>query len=260
MKSFSAFSNPATRPRQVLILVLACMTGLALQAQNGTVETLRYYSTTQSDSCSMNIYLPPGYVDAGDTNHYPVLYLMHGGGENYTYWVNYGNADEVMDDYITNDIAVPMIIVMPDGRNLAPEIFTNEMLNDVIPLIESNFRVIADKDHRGMGGLSFGGQQSLEVGLLNYDMFGYLCIMSSGYFSDTYYNKAEALLKTDSAEVEASMRYFYFAEGTKYDLTYESGMRSMALFRKYGLTVHYWEYPGGHQWVVWREDFKSFTP
>lgn len=259
MKIVQAFLKNLLRP-ETLIAFLVLSAGIALQAQNGTVESLRYYSTTQNDSCDLNIYLPPGYTDVSNTDSFPVLYLMHGGGEDYTYWVNYGNADEVMDDYIPNEVAVPMIIVMPDGRNLQPDVFSNAIRNDIIPYIESNYRVIADKDHRGMAGLSWGGQQSLEVGILHYELFGYLAIMSSGYFSDDNYNEAAAKLETDAAAIEASMRYFYFAEGTKYDLTYESGMRALALFREHGLTVHYWEYPGGHQWTVWREDFKSFTP
>ena len=126
--------------------------------------------------------------------------------------------------------------------------------------MESNYRIIADKDHRGVGGLSWGGLQTLVLGIPHYDMFGYLAVLSSGYFSDNYYNDADAFLATNAADVEKSLRYFYLGEGTKYDLAYEYGMKAIAMFRGYGLTVHYWEYSGGHQWEVWRKDFKSFTP
>jgi hypothetical protein len=72
--------------------------------------------------------------------------LMPGGGEDYTYWMRAGKADTVLNYYIEHGIAVPMILVTPDGRNLSPEIFSNEMLNDIIPYVESNYRVKADKD------------------------------------------------------------------------------------------------------------------
>ena len=241
-----------------IVWVISFTTSLA---DEGRIITVTYYSTTQSDSCNMNIYLPAGYDEPANSDvNYPAFYIMHGYGEDYEYWGRQGKADTVLNYYISNEIAVPMILVMPDGRNLSPEIFSNEMLNDIIPYIESNYRIIADKDHRGMGGLSWGGAQSLEVGILHYDMFGYLAIMSSGYFTEDNYNEARALLETDAVEMEQSIRYFYFAQGTKYDQTYEIGMVALHMFRDYGLTVHYWEFSGGHQWEVWREDFKSFTP
>jgi uncharacterized repeat protein (TIGR02543 family) len=229
-------------------------------AQEGTVETITYYSTTQDDSCRMNVYCPPGYYDLADTNHYPVFYLVHGGGEDYTYWENYGRADTVLNYYISTGEAVPMILVMPDGRNLPPAIFSNEMLNDIIPYIELNFRVKTDKDSRGIGGLSWGGSQSLKIGIPHYEMFGYMAILSSGYFSQDDFTEAEDFLALHATDVEKSLRYFYFAQGSEYDITYESGMLALQMFRDNGLTVHYWEYSGGHQWSVWRQDFKSFTP
>jgi uncharacterized repeat protein (TIGR02543 family) len=244
----------------IVAVTLTCILIFPSDAQQGTVETITYYSATQNDSCRMNVYCPPGYYDITDTNHYPVLYLMHGGGENYTYWMNNGEADETLNEYISTGKAVPMILVTPDGRNLSPEILSNEIRHEVIPYIESNFRVIADKDHRGIGGLSWGGMQALELGIMHYEMFGYMAILSSGYFSVDNFNRAEAFLDTTAGKVEKSIRYFYFAEGTKYDLAYESGMQALSMFREKGLTVHYWEYSGGHQWSVWIQDFKSFTP
>jgi uncharacterized repeat protein (TIGR02543 family) len=246
--------------KPAIAFAFICMFAFIGRAQQGTVEDITYYSTTQDDECHMNIYFPPGYDDEADTNHYPVFYLVHGYGENYTHWKNYGRADTVLNYYINHDQAVPMILVMPDGRNLPPEVYSSEVLTDIIPYVESHYRVKTDKDSRGIGGLSWGGQQSLKVGILNYEMFGYMAILSSGYFSADLFNEAEAFLDTNAAKVEESLRYFYFAEGTSFDLAYESGMQALQMFREKGLTVHYWEYQGGHQWTVWREDFKSFAP
>jgi len=244
-----------------IVIVVTLVINYTSSAADGTVSIIKYHSTTQNDSCLMNIYLPAGYNEAADSNHfYPVFYLMHGGGENYTYWINAGNADTVLNYYISHGICVPMILVMPDGKNIAPATFSNEIINDVIPYIESNYRVIADKDHRGMGGLSWGGMQSLEVGILHYEMFGYLAILSSGYFASENYDKAKTFVEANAIDMEKSIRYFYFAEGTSYDLAYKSGMQALKLFRDNDITVHYWEFQGGHQWSVWKEDFKSFTP
>jgi uncharacterized repeat protein (TIGR02543 family) len=232
-------------------------------ATSGSVITVSYHSSTQNTQCQMNIYLPAGYDDVADSsNHYPVFYLFHGGGENYTYWVNAGFADTVLNYYISTGKCVPMILVMPDCKNIAPATFANEMLNDIIPYIESHYRVKADKDHRGVGGLSWGGMQALELGIYHYELFGYISSLSSGWFTTetATYDRAKSFLTAHAADMEKSIRYFYFAEGTSYDIAYNNGMATLKLFKDYNLTVHYWEYSGGHQWSVWKEDFKSFVP
>jgi uncharacterized repeat protein (TIGR02543 family) len=261
MKNFSFYKWNAIQFKLCIIIGVTLVINFTSSAADGTVSTIKYHSTTQNDSCLMNIYLPAGYNDAADSNHfYPVFYLMHGGGENYKYWIVSGNADTVLNYYISHGISVPMILVMPDGKNIDPAIYSNEIINDIIPYIESNYRVIADKDHRGIGGLSWGGMQSLEVGILHYEMFGYLAILSSGYFASENYDKAKTFVESNAAAMEKSIRYFYFAEGTSYDLAYSSGMQALKLFRDNNITVNYWEFQGGHQWSVWKEDFKAFTP
>jgi uncharacterized repeat protein (TIGR02543 family) len=261
MKTISLFKLNAADFKLFILLGITLAINFASSAADGTVLTIKYHSTTQNDSCLMNIYLPAGYNDAADSNnHYPVFYLVHGHGEDYSYWIRAGFADTVLNNFISAGKAVPMILVMPDGRDLPPITYSNEILNDVIPYIESHYRVKADKDHRGVGGLSWGGMQSLEVGILHYQMFGYMAILSSGYFAADGYDRAKTFLQTNAAAVEKNLRYFYFAEGTSYDLAYSSGMTALKLFRDNHLTVHYWEYSGGHQWSVWKEDFKSFVP
>ncbi|HEY9123837.1 MAG TPA: InlB B-repeat-containing protein [Bacteroidales bacterium] len=229
----------------------------------GTVTTITYYSTTQKVDCKMNVYVPYGYDQEADTvNSYPVFYLIHGGGENYTHWVNSGNAKGTLDEFIAAGKAVPMILVMPDAKNLAADVFAKELINDIIPYIEKNYRVKADKDHRGVGGLSWGGLQAMEAGIYHYEMFGYLSVLSSGWFTNetATYNRAKAFLSAHGKDMEKSIRYLYFSEGTSTDIAYNNGMATLKVLRDSGLTVHYWEHPGGHQWSAWREDFRSFAP
>lgn len=250
-----------------LILMIICILLTSFNntcsAEAGSVVTVTYYSTTQGTSCNMNVYLPAGYQEDADTvNYYPVFYLIHGGGENYTHWVNSGQANTTLDTYIASGEAVPMILVMPDGKNLSPDIFSNELLNDIIPYIETNYRVIVDKDHRGVGGLSWGGLQAMEAGIYHYNFFGYLAVLSSGWFTTEVatYNRARSFLETNSTAMENTIRYLYFSEGTSSDIAYENGLATLGLLKEYGLTAHYWEHFGGHSWTAWTADFKALAP
>ena len=243
----------------LFILVISNLTF----AVNSTVKTITYHSTTQNTSCKMNIYLPPGYTDSADsTNYYPVFYMIHGGGENYTHWIESGYADKTLDNAINSGKATPMILVMPDAKNLDPAVFCSELLNDIIPYIEKNYRVKTDKNNRGVGGLSWGGLQAMEAGIYHYEMFGYVSILSSGWFTtdNSAYDRAKKFLAANASEMEKSYRYFYFGEGTKEDIAYANGQSTLKVLRDNKLTIHYWEFPSGHWWGVWREDFKAMVP
>lgn len=248
---------------RIIIPLIVAWTFHPVLRAGGSVITITYYSTTQNTECKMNVYLPQGYNDPQDSvNYYPVFYLIHGGGENYTHWVNSGNAKTTLDEYIAAGKAVPMILVMPDGKNLAPEVFSQELINDIIPYIETHYRVKADKDHRGVGGLSWGGLQAMDAGLYHYELFGYVAVLSSGWFTSetATYNKFRNFLAEHGADMENSIRYLYFSEGTSTDIAYTNGMATLKALRDYGITVHYWEHAGGHSWSAWREDLKSFLP
>jgi uncharacterized repeat protein (TIGR02543 family) len=233
------------------------------KANEGAVHKITYQSTTQNTACNMNVYLPFGYNTESDSlNYYPVFYLIHGGGENYMHWVNSGNAKTTLDTYIASGKAVPMIMVMPDAKNLSPEIFYNELINDIIPYIEKTYRVKTDKDNRGVGGLSWGGLQAMEAGIYHYELFGYLSVLSSGWFTsdNAAYTRARNFLSSHGEEMENSIRYLYFGQGTSSDMAYENGQATLKVLREAGLTVHYWEKAGGHTWAAWKEDLKSFLP
>ena len=138
----------------------------------------------------MNVYTPPGY---SADEKYPVLYLLHGIGGDETEWQRFCKPDVILDNLIADGKAVPMIIVMPNGRaqkndraegNVfasAPafETFEEDLLDDVIPAIESRYSVIADREHRALAGLSMGGGQSLNFGLAHLDTFAWVGGFSS---------------------------------------------------------------------------------
>jgi enterochelin esterase-like enzyme len=150
----------------------------------GKLETITYNSKSIGVDRKAVIYTPPNY----DPNKkYPVLYLMHGIGGNETHWTTLCSANKILDNLIADNKAVPMIIVMPNGRATAEPPSTNfmadfnyyanlepDLLNDLMPYIESHYSVYTDRDHRALTGLSMGGGQGLNFGINNIDKFAWV--------------------------------------------------------------------------------------
>src|SRR5581483_4902194 len=157
---------------------------------HGKLEMIEYDSKTVGTTRKMQVYTPPGY--ATDKN-YPVLYLLHGIGGDETEWERFATPDVLLDNLIADGKAVPMIIVMPNGRAqkddrpgpnpmaTAPAfaVFERDLLDDVIPAIESRYSVQAEREHRALAGLSMGGGQSLNFGLAHLDTFAWVGGFSS---------------------------------------------------------------------------------
>src|SRR5690606_13756401 len=130
---------------------------------------------------------PPGYTKG---KRYPVLYLLHGIGGTEKEWLEHGQPQVILDNLYSKGKLEPMIVVMPNGRAMkddsasgnifAPDKveafanFENDLLNDLIPFIEKNFKVYKDKEHRAIAGLSMGGGQTLNFGLGNLDKFAWI--------------------------------------------------------------------------------------
>lgn len=158
----------------------------------GTLEMIEYDSKTVGTRRKMQVYTPPGYSkDAG--KKYPVLYLLHGIGGDETEWQRFASPNVMLDNLIADGKAEPMIIVMPNGRaqkNDRPEgnvfasapafaVFERDLLDDVIPTIESRYSTHTDREHRALAGLSMGGGQSLNFGLGHLDKFSWVGGFSS---------------------------------------------------------------------------------
>ena len=172
---------------------------------HGKLEMIQYDSKSVGTRRKMNVYTPPGY---SADQKYPVLYLLHGIGGDETEWQRVCKPEVILDNLIADGKAVPMIVVMPNGRaqkndraegNVfasAPafEKFEADLLEDVIPAIESRYSVIADREHRALAGLSMGGGQSLNFGLAHLDTFAWV-----GGFSSAPNTKPPAELVPDPA-------------------------------------------------------------
>lgn len=229
---------------------------------HGDIRMKRYFSTTANDWRRAYIYCPPGYDSSNDS--YPVLYLQHGGGEDERGWATQGLTDVIMDNLIAQGKATPMIIVMADGNSAD---FEKELLNDVIPMTEKNYRVKPGRENRALAGLSMGGIQTLNIGIPNLDKFASLGVFSSGWFanpnpfgvmmdSEKYYD----MLKANKDEYNDKLKVFWLSMGGKEDIAYENCRVMRDRFDKIGIKYDYFETPGGHTWPVWRESLYQFAP
>ncbi|MGW8369105.1 MAG: alpha/beta hydrolase [Gammaproteobacteria bacterium] len=160
---------------------------------HGDVHTLQYQSKSLDRHREAIVYLPPGYYAKSDS--YPVLYLLHGAGGDERTWVDRQQANNILDNLIADGHLDPLVVVMPYGytrelpegerrRGAADyktdmEEFAVEFIEDLVPLIESRYRVVPDGSHRAIAGLSMGGGQSLAIGLAHPDMFSAVAGFSS---------------------------------------------------------------------------------
>jgi enterochelin esterase-like enzyme len=170
---------------------------------HGKLEMIEYDSKTVGTKRKMQVYTPPGY---SKDKKYPVLYLLHGIGGDETEWERFAKPDVLEDNLLADGKAVPMIIVMPNGRAEADDHpkgdvmrhapafakFEDDLLKDVIPTIKSRYSVESDREHRALAGLSMGGGQSLNFGLAHVDTFAWV-----GGFSSAPNTKAPEKLLPD---------------------------------------------------------------
>jgi enterochelin esterase-like enzyme len=191
----------------------------------GRVEEFVYPSGVTGTQRKANVYLPAGY--SGD-RRYPVLYLLHGIAGNHDEWRGYVRAPAILDNLIADGLAVPMIVVMPNGRALPDDrpppsdrIFTPEhaagfakferdLLDDLIPAIEAKYSTFADRKHRALAGLSMGGGQALNFGLGHLGTFAWV-----GGFSAAPNTRPGAELLADPATVGSQLDLLYLSCGNK---------------------------------------------
>lgn len=187
-----------------------------------------------------------------------MLYIQHGGGEDETGWAVQGRTDIILDNLIATGQANPMLVAMPDGNT---KDFESELLNDIIPVVEKEFRVIADADHRGLSGLSMGGIQTLNTVIRHPELFRYVGVFSSGWISaandaEEYYN----LLKARPDYFNEQFKVFYLTMGGQEDIAWNNCRLMKERFDEIGIKYDYFETPGGHTWPVWRESLYRFAP
>ncbi|MFZ1976867.1 MAG: alpha/beta hydrolase-fold protein [Bacteroidota bacterium] len=225
---------------------------------HGLMSIVYYESKATNSTRRMFVWTPPLYFS--NNKKLPVLYLMHGGGDNDANWPGQGKAGWILDNLFAEGKITPMIVVMPDG-SIPIETFAHDLGSNIVPYIETNFRVLADAPHRAIAGLSMGGIQLLET-LADYpDMFAYVNVMSSGWFT----SNPESLEKYDKRVMavapilKKNIKYFIFTTGGKTDMASKNTPSTQAIFTKYGIQSDFSEMEGGHSMYVWRHDLYNFT-
>jgi len=239
---------------------------------HGTVTQIWYQSKTTGKRRSAHIYLPPGYHRQADAK-YPVVYLLHGSGDDDRHWSQLGQANVIADNLIAEKKAVPMIIVMPDGHPAGTtnpaatqeerrlhsaenrRLFGEDLLGSIIPLVEAEYRAKTDRESRTIVGLSMGAGQSLDVGLKNLDRFAYVGAFSGGMAGPDVMSK----LTADPAAVNKQLRLLWIGIG-KDDRGVVVNRLLTEQLKQLGIKHEYHETDGAHSWMVWRGYLAEFLP
>jgi enterochelin esterase-like enzyme len=243
---------------------------------HGQIRQNLYFSKVSKSMRRCFVYTPPEY-DKDTTKRYPVLYLQHGGGEDETGWPGQGKTNLIMDNLIAEAKARPFIIVMDNGTWSMPgqdrprrregggawppagwaDTFKKILLEDIIPMIDANYRTFADQPHRAMAGLSMGGMQTNAIAMENLDVFSYIGIFSGGTVGDpaTAHNGVMANAQEFNKKVKLIFQSCGSRERpegvrTNHDQLKAAGINS----------VFYISPDTAHEWQTWRRSLYQFVP
>lgn len=237
---------------------------------HGTLHRHTYHSDVLDDDRHLTIYTPPGYASQPETS-YPVLYLLHGGGDDDRGWTLMGRVHAIMDNLLAEGKVEPMIIAMPLGQavprtaymtsrqNMNTPLFEKDFFAHVLPLVESTYRTKQDRTYRAMAGLSMGGGQTDQIGLAHLDTFSAIGILSAGMRD---FDQRHAALLDNPESTNKQLNLFFIGCGTLDTLAYEGTEAMHSLLVEKDIHHVYWTLEGaGHTWVVWRTAlYDEFLP
>ena len=227
---------------------------------HGRIEYASYYSKSLGATNHAVVYLPPRYMQDRDKK-YPVFYLISGTTDTEEVYYKVGRVNYILDNLLADKAAKEMIVVMPYGNptklltkkpegNGMPQTrfggdpFSKDLIEDLMPYIESNYRTINNKDHRAIGGFSRGGNQALYNGLTNLDKFSYLCSYSSFTSTDipNVYDQAD--------DTNKKIRLFWLGVGTD-DFLYGNARDYMEFLDQKGIksVKEFTSDKFGHTWM-----------
>jgi len=262
------------------------------------VSSLKAQESRVFDALSMNseildmerkfaVYLPPGYEYSQLS--YPVLYLLHGAGDDQTGWVQFGEVQHIADKAFAEGIATQMIIVMPDA-NTGKRGYFNDVNNDwryedfffeeLMPYVESTYRIKKEKRYRAIAGLSMGGGGTYFYAMHRPDLFSSACPLSAALrnnsFEDfknglvsnevevknpatleAYYDRHQALrqIEVNDAEDIKSVKWFFDCGDD--DFLYEGNSLVHIAMKKKEIPHEFRIRDGAHNWTYWRESLPT---
>lgn len=235
---------------------------------HGEISIKRYFSPVMNKWRQFYIYKPAGY-DVNINEKYPVLYILHGGGEDERGWATQGKTDLILDNLIAENKAKKMLIVMADGNMDVQGTDENyyrmserEMKQSIIPFVEKNYRAETDSKSRALAGLSMGGMQTLYVGINNTDLFSYLGVFSSGWRMPADSKLADAqysFMKDNTEKINNNLKQFWISQGGQEDIAWKNCQIMLKKLDELKVNYTYSEYPGGHTWPVWRNNLYNFA-
>jgi enterochelin esterase-like enzyme len=252
---------------------------------HGAVASVTYFSKSLNRFRRMHVYTPPGYETG--SQKYPVFYLLHGAGDCDDSWSSVGRAGFVVDNLIAAKKAKPMVIVMPAGHTgpfdfgrpgagaaRTPDFnddFVKDFVNDIMPYAETHYRIVRDRQHRAIAGLSMGGAHTLNIAIPHPDEFSYVGVFSSGIFGIVPQGGPAAgsasgpsweqqhQSELDNPAGKKDWKLLWFATG-KDDFLIGTSKASVELLQKHGFKAEFHESAGAHTWTNWREYLNQFTP
>jgi enterochelin esterase-like enzyme len=239
----------------------------------GEVHHHFYRSSVAGDQRDFYVYTPPGY-DPTAKKTYPVLYLLHGYSDDASGWTAVGRANVILDNLIAQGKAKPMIVVMPlgygtmemitlglgafDHHDVRDKNFSNfreALLTEVMPKVESEYRITTDRNSRAIAGLSMGGSESLLTGLNNLDKFAWIGAFSSGGIPEDFEKDFAGL----DPKANQQIRLLWIACGTEDHLiTLNRSLREW--LKSKGVQHTDIETSGMHTWMVWRRNLAELAP
>jgi len=233
---------------------------------HGKISYRYYHSVILGFDRPMCVYTPAGYDPKGKEK-YPVLYLIHGMTDTYETWFRVGRINMILDNLIARGLAKKMIVIMPYANPypemmrrgvarrqdvMGTDIFTKEILEEVIPFIEKNYRVRPDAGSRAIAGFSLGGRQSLACGLGNPDTFHYVCAFAPAVFGDEVSTNFDNGIYAKPSVISSRLKLMWLCCGTS-DFLYQASLVLHQSLQERGIE-HKTMFPGGgHTWVNCRD-------
>jgi enterochelin esterase family protein len=240
---------------------------------HGSLTEHFYRSDVAGDQRDYWVYTPPQYKPSGG-DKFPVLYLLHGYSDTAIAWSAVGKANVILDNLIAAKKVKPLIVVMPlgygvpgfgnpGGRAFSDKVirkrnydqFRTALLSEVIPMVETQYRISKDRKQRAIAGLSMGGYETLYVGLNNLDKFAYVGAFSAGGFPEKLDDEFPNL---DGSKINRSIKSFWISCGVD-DGLIQPNRGLVSWLNQKNVKVQLTETPGRHDWMVWRRDLIEFS-